>query len=510
MRLPRVSVLLLLAVPFQLAAAPPASKTKGTPAKTTTSVKAATPSRTAAPAKPAPAAKAPASAAPAADAPPPLTVSDLAGLHEELAGLRTEVQALREALTPPPPPPDPDEAARAEKRAEIQATIDDAHAQMKLLDSAVAGGVAESVVAPGRADLQARVEAAEAELAAVDEAPPPEDAPADGTDAPADGSTAPPPEPPPAAPTVKMSGTLYAHYALHLAEGTPNDFDLDRAYLTAQGTLTPILSTRLTVDADRLKEQTTTLADGSTVVLPQDTKTRVYLKNVWLEVDTTHEVKVRVGMIDTPWAPFSDQFWGQRYISRSMSDEVKLVSTADLGVGAIGKHADGLVGWHAVIINGEGYSSLEVDAGKTAQARITVDPLAPGDNGTLPLSAFVSYALPGTPDGDGTLVYAASAGVEYGPVTAMAEYIGKQSADVTGSGFSITLVPHVPKVLNVVARFDLWDADTNVDDDTYTKLIAGVSHDFTPKVSLAAMFERLSLGTAEPSNAIYLRGQAGF
>ena len=108
------------------------------------------------------------------------------------------------------------------------------------------------------------------------------------------------------------------------------------------------------------------------------------------------------------------------------------------------------------------------------------------------------------------MIYAASAGVDYGPVTAMAEYIGKQSADVTGSGFSITLVPHVPKVLNVVARFDLWDADTTVDDDTYTKLIAGVSHDFTPKVSLAATFERLTLGTAEPSNAIYLRGQAGF
>jgi len=221
-------------------------------------------------------------------------------------------------------------------------------------------------------------------------------------------------------------------------------------------------------------------------------------------------VKVRVGMIDTPWAPFSDQFWGQRYISRSMSDEVKLVSTADLGVGAFGKHADGLFGWQAVVINGEGYASIEADAGKTAQARFTVDPLAPGKKGALPLSAFVSYALPGTPDADGTLIYAASAGVEYGPVTAMAEYIGKQSADVNGSGFSLTLVPHVPKVLNVVARFDLWDADTSVDDDTYTKLIAGVSHDFTPKVSLAAMFERLTLGTAEPSNAIYLRGQAGF
>lgn len=506
MRLPRLSPLLLLVLPLQLWAATPPKPTTPPPKSAAPAPKSSTtkPAESTKPSAKPTTSEAKPAAKPAEPKPAPVDPKEIELLHSELDALRMAIGQLREELHPPVPP-DPVELAKAEQRATLHAKIADLQAQGAKLDAAVAGGVPESLVAAGRADLVSQIAAAEAELVAVD-APPPPPPPA-----PVELAAAPPPPPAIPVPTVKVGGVLYGHYGLHLADGTPNDFDLDRAYLTATSAIGSTLSVRLTVDADRIKEQTATLADGSELTLPQDTKTRVYVKYAWLEVKTPVGVKVRAGMIDTPWAPYADKLWGHRYVSRPMSDENGFVSTSDLGVGVFGQHGGGLVDWQAVVINGEGYAKLEIDAGKTIQGRITVDPLAKPANVGLPVSAFLSYGFPGSDESDSTLVYAASVGVDTRPFIGSLEYIGKGEGTLNSGGLSVILMPRIPDVLNVIGRFDYVDPDLALDSGVTMKIIGGVSHDFAPNVSLAATFERVAkAGAPTVDNAVFLRGQAGF
>jgi hypothetical protein len=319
------------------------------------------------------------------------------------------------------------------------------------------------------------------------------------------------PTPPPAdkpQPTVKVGGVVFAHYGYDLTEGADgyNSFDLDRAYLTARAELTPHLATRLTLDADRLKP--VDVAGTDTTV---DTKLRVFVKHAYLEwKDAGPGVKLRFGMADTAWAPYYDQFWGHRYVAKHAADDAKLIDTSDLGIQVMGEHGKGLVSWQAGLINGEGYGKVEVDASKTAQARLTVDPLGPNADFDLPISGFVSQSFLG--EADPVTMYAGAVGFKMKYGLAWAEYFGRSSGGASARVVSVTVAPKVPKVLEVLARVDLVDGDTAKADDGSTKLIVGVGHDFFERVSAMATYERTTAEAAPdaPTHGVFLRMQAGF
>lgn len=312
-------------------------------------------------------------------------------------------------------------------------------------------------------------------------------------------------------PVVKPGVTLFAHYGLDLSDGSAgyNEFGLDRAYLFLKTDVSKQLSMRLTLDADLLKGATITIpaADGSTSDVTVDTKTRVFVKHAYLEWKAGKSgVKARFGMSDTAWAPYGDGFWGQRYISKSVGDANKFVSTSDLGVQFLGEHAGGLVEWQAGVINGEGYGKPEIDASKTLQARVTVDPLAKTKGMKLPISGFFSQDVGG--DGDLTTLYAGAVGYKMPYVTFWGEYMGRSEAGESGSLISVAVVPRIPKVLNVIARVDRVDPAASASDDETLTVIGGVSRDFYDKISAAATYE-MSTGASE-NMGVYLRMQAGF
>ena len=102
----------------------------------------------------------------------------------------------------------------------------------------------------------------------------------------------------------------------------------------------------------------------------------------------------------------SDKFWGGRWLAKSFIDQEGAVDSADIGVHALGKHADGMFKWGAAIVNGEGYGNPDMDNDKTFQARATVDPL----NGDikLPISVYVSQEFYTPEDVDGQNIIIAS------------------------------------------------------------------------------------------------------
>lgn len=302
-------------------------------------------------------------------------------------------------------------------------------------------------------------------------------------------------------PPVEVSGVLFGRYTYELTEGADgyNEFAMDRVYVRADASINDHLGARVTLDADHFKDSAV------------DTKYRLFVKHAYLEwKDAAPGVKVRAGVIDAPLGPYMDDLWGHRYITDNFTSWAIKLSTADLGVGAYGKHREGLVDWAAVLVNGEGYSKLEVDAGKQAQARLTVDPLAGGDEMKLPITGFVAYAM--NPDDNQELIASGQVGFEMPYLLVSGQVLMKSQADLSGFGYSAIALPRVPKVLSGVFRYDAYDPDTAVDGDASTQLVVGASHNFAKKVALALTYEHSTTEALPdtPGQGVVLHMMAGY
>lgn len=302
-------------------------------------------------------------------------------------------------------------------------------------------------------------------------------------------------------PPVEMSGTLFAHYMYDLSDGADgyNEFGMDRIYLRADGTINDRFGARITLDANRFSDPAV------------DTRYRLFIKHAYLEwKDAAPGVKVRAGIIDAPLGPYLDDFWGHRYISDNFAAQAIKLSTADAGVGAYGKHQDGMVDWAAVLVNGEGYSKLEVDKGKQVQARVSVDPMAKNKDLALPITGYVGYSF--NPDDAQQLIASGVVGFDQKFFTGSVQALFNQQYEVNGFGYSVVALPHIPKVATVVFRMDHFDPNTDAADDAYTTIIGGLSHNFAKKVAIAGTYQQTTLEATPntPTSGVYLNMLAGF
>ena len=311
-------------------------------------------------------------------------------------------------------------------------------------------------------------------------------------------------------PEVDLGATVFARYGYVLTDGSDgyNEFAIDRAYLFGKAKISKRLAARVTLDVGRFDA----LVDSTGAEYTLDTKHRAYLKHAYLEwKDWAPGMSLRAGMIDTPLVPYEEKFLGTRYIGKVFTDDQKLLGSADLGINVTGEHGGGVVSWGAAGMNGEGYDKPEQNAGKSLQARLSVDPLAKKDKSRLPITAFVNFNDQG-PDDDAILTYVGALGYKMPFVTVWGEYVGRSQGDVSGSGYSATLLPGMPKYGYLVARYDHFDPDGATDDDASDKITVGLGHDFTDKVALALTYERATAEAAPdaPAHAAVAHLQAGF
>ncbi len=311
----------------------------------------------------------------------------------------------------------------------------------------------------------------------------------------------------------KVGGVVFMHAGTDLDEDAEKrtEFDIDRLYLTVKKGLGHNLRVRVTTDAGREKAQSVAFEDsaGGAVEadVPEDTKIRVFLKYAYLEWEPVDDVKVRFGSAGTPMPGYYDKFWGYRFVSKSFTDQFKVLHSADFGVQAVGKHAGGAVDWAASALNGEGYGSLEVDGRPTFQGRLSLDPLASTDS-KLPITAFGSYGVP-APDEDPVGVFVGAAGYSMDYLTFWGEFVGRSEGEVFGKGFSATLKPEAPKVAAVFARYDFWDAEATATGDITVRVVGGIAREFHPKVLASIQYER-TIESDEAGHGAFVRAQAGF
>jgi hypothetical protein len=275
----------------------------------------------------------------------------------------------------------------------------------------------------------------------------------------------------------------------------PNEFEIDRAYLNFRAKMDETFSARITTDISR------TTGEGLEVML----------KYAYLQVSLEEDIKLRFGSAGTPLIGFTENFWGHRWAAKSFADSVGVLDSADLGVHALGRHADGLFSWGASIVNGEGYRNPDTDGAKAFEARFTVDALH-GEM-SLPISVFFSKDFYTHNDVNGHTILSASVGFDSEFVGIWGEYLSDSFGALKGQGMSGHILGKVPDDLfNVLIRVDQWDPNAAIDDDAYTAIRGGFTKDFAKKISAGLLYEQTKYDADpdQPEKGIFLRMQAGF
>lgn len=106
-----------------------------------------------------------------------------------------------------------------------------------------------------------------------------------------------------------------------------------------------------------------------------DGETQVYVKKAYLQGNFGDAFVLRAGSADLPWVPFVENLYGYRYVENVLVDHLKFGTSADWGVHASGKFADGLVSYAASMINGAGYKNPTRSKSVDFEGRVSLVPL---------------------------------------------------------------------------------------------------------------------------------------
>ena len=145
----------------------------------------------------------------------------------------------------------------------------------------------------------------------------------------------------------KISGRMYydLSYIEHERSGVRQDssgpgFDIKRFYLGIDHRFDNTFSANITTDF------TYDSNAGAT---------QLFIKKAYLDMNFAPELDVRVGSTDLPWVPFVEGIYGYRYVEAILIDRTKFGTSADWGVHAKGKFANGLLNYAVAVVNGAGY-----------------------------------------------------------------------------------------------------------------------------------------------------------
>jgi hypothetical protein len=141
----------------------------------------------------------------------------------------------------------------------------------------------------------------------------------------------------------------------------PNDgfnFDIKRFYIIVDHKFNDTWSANLTTDAN---------------YIAADKETNLYIKKAYLQGKFSDALMVRFGAADLPWVPFIEDVYGYRYVENVLVDRTKFGTSADWGVHASGKFADGLINYAVSAINGSGYKNPSRSQGIDLEGRVNLN-----------------------------------------------------------------------------------------------------------------------------------------
>ena len=303
-----------------------------------------------------------------------------------------------------------------------------------------------------------------------------------------------------------VEGIIYASYRYGLVKDealTPdarqNNFELDRAYLTARSRSATI-TTRVTVDVDSRRAATN-----------QQTFRLKYAYADWTPQGSS--ITWRFGMQNTPVVGYIEDVWGYRMQGTIPLDRYRYTSSSDLGFAAEGAWKSNMITAYSGIYNGEGYSAQPGDQRKDFATRVSVRLLKTDNESRLGGLRLTGYASFGRSNGGGvrnrflglvtyqtrTLTLGAEASSNMDSTAASAKTHGRiLSAFATHK--------RAGSKLGLMGRVDLWDPNTASSPTAFdpaassqTRVIAGVMYQLAPNARVLLDLDMVSTERTAPN-----------
>jgi len=232
------------------------------------------------------------------------------------------------------------------------------------------------------------------------------------------------------------------------------------------------------------------------------------------------DLKFTVGLMKTYFGTIYS--WNYTTIEKDPSDKYKFVSSTDYGFGLSGYFPNGFGTYQAAVYNGEGYKKTgdELNKDMNFLGNIRVIPI-PGITvgGSFMMKTAKDSEIP---DSQGNMIdnpereeftqFAVIGNFAYGNVKILSQYLNqtKSTPNINGSDdvvkTVISLMPtyKINNKIDLVARYDLYDPNSDVDDDGKSLMLFGANYHLMrdaknkPKLMIQANYE---IETPEDSDA---------
>lgn len=308
------------------------------------------------------------------------------------------------------------------------------------------------------------------------------------------------------APTLSLSGVGYAAWNMNLS-GTQhaNAFDVTRTYLNFNAKFSGGVATRVTPDIYRN-------ADGSL---------GYRLKYGYVSyAPGAGNVTWKFGLVQTPFISRDEDLWDYRMEGSIAAERYAGLaggmSSADFGLSADTKLAQGRLDLNLGIYNGETYKKAEGDVRKDFMARASFRIAPTDDNSATGGFRVTGFASVGKPTGGGErnrylgeVSYKTTRFTLAGQYITMSDSVAATPTVVKSAIISVFGVYHLPNSkASLIGRWDSFDPDTDTPDNKQTRVIAGAAYQLSPNLRLLANVDMLSHEAGDPKLFIDARNQA--
>ena len=277
---------------------------------------------------------------------------------------------------------------------------------------------------------------------------------------------------------VSTSGEMYLNYRFNASgedEGDsttyPNEFDVGRVYINVKSKLSDQIATRFTTDVY------SKVTDGKGY--------GILVKYAYADLTKIIPMtKVTFGLQGNLWTGMMDKAWGYRVVSKSLFDQYKALPSADIGLGATVSIPEGYGELVLQALNGGGYKQLETNTNKALAARLLVVPM-PGDDTLKNLAIGGLVYIDEDDNSNSRNRFAGMLKFAYQMVKIAGEFGIAKDDETDAMGLAVATEIKLPvaegpmKNLAIIGRLDTWDKDTDGDDDSVLRVIAGASYEIT-------------------------------
>ncbi len=101
----------------------------------------------------------------------------------------------------------------------------------------------------------------------------------------------------------------------------------------------------------------------------------VFVKKAFIQAKLDNAAIFRLGSADTPWVPFAEGIYAQRYLENVIIDGLGFGTSADWGLHFLGKAADNMLSYQLSAINGKGYSNPSRTKSVDFEGRVSLEPV---------------------------------------------------------------------------------------------------------------------------------------